>query len=299
MTRRAISLLMVTAIVTGLGIATTSSTKAESLAERGNRYRDRRSELAATAIEKHVSSPIRDRMIAQLFYPPVSDPQALRVPGRGRVSQPADLARLVFKFSSNTSLESPPEGTLSYAQVAQQPLTKENLQPIIDALVAIKVPSNAIQVNITEPSSSALPFPFPSTGTAGGAEIAVTIEQPTRDRLEQIVTTASNAADKNQDLAISSVNVQYSKKDCQALERAAYQNAVQDAQNRARAIAEAMGAKMRNVGSVAEPFYNVYLPGCNSEGSLPFTGDSTSPYNPNAPVEVEVTKEIFVTFPVE
>lgn len=93
--------------------------------------------------------------------------------------------------------------------------------------------------------------------------------------------------------------MQYSAKDCQALERAAYQAGVQDAQNRARAIAEAMGGKMRKVGSVAEPFYNAYLPGCNSGGNLPFGGDAASSYDPNAPVEVEITKEIFVTFPVD
>ncbi|MEW6492485.1 MAG: SIMPL domain-containing protein [Cyanobacteriota bacterium] len=169
----------------------------------------------------------------------------------------------------------------------------------MDAIAATGVPADDIQVKITEPRPSALPFPFPSTGSAGGAEVLVTIEQPTRDRLEKIVTAANQAASKNKEISISSVDVQFSTKDCQALEKTAYQAAVQDAQNRARAIAEAMGAKMRRVGSVAEPFYNAYLGGCDSQGNLPFGGDSAASYDPNAPIEVEVTKELFVTFPVE
>lgn len=287
-------LLALTAIVTGLEAVATRSAKAENLVKRGNYSSETSSELTATAI------PRSDRiLITQLFYPPVTDPQALRVPGRGRASKPADTARLAFKIGTGASSESLPEGTLSYAQVAQAPVTRETLKPIVDAIAATGVPADAIQVKITEPRPSALPFPFPSTGSAGGAEVVVTIEQPTRDRLEKIVTAANQAVSKNKEISISSVDVQFSAKDCQALERTAYQTAVQDAQTRASAIAQAMGAKMRRVGSVAEPFYNAYLPGCDSQGNLPFGGDSAASYDPNAPIEVEVTKELFVTFPVE
>lgn len=288
-------------MVTGLGTVTTSRGMAASLAQQGLRYRDRRSEPTTPASENRVSFPTSSRLTAQLFYPPVSNPRALRVTGRGQVSEPANSARLVFKFSNNDSLESQPEGTLSSSKVAPEKLSKESLKPVVDALVAIGVPADAIQVKIIKPRSSALPFPFPSTGTEGGAEIAVTIEQPTRDRLDQVVAVASLAASKNKNFSISSIGVQYSAKDCQALERAAYQAAVQDALNRARAIAQAMGARMSNVGSAAEPFYNAYLPTCNgnAEESLPFGPEAMSPYDPNAPVEVEVTKEMFFAFPVE
>jgi len=301
MRRTAISIVVLTTMVTGLGTVATSRGMAASLAEQDSRYGDRRSELTTITSEDGVSFPTSDRLTAQLFYPPVSNPRALRVTGRGQASEPANSARLVFKFSNNDSLESQPEGTLSYSKVAQETLSKDSLKPVVDALVAIGVPADAIQVKIIKPRSSALPFPFPSTGTAGGAEIAVTIEQPTRDRLDQVVTTASLAASKNKNFSISSVGVQYSSKDCQALERAAYQAAVQDALNRAKAIAEAMGARMSNVGSAAEPFYNAYLPACNRNAgeSLPFGPEAMSPYDPNAPVEVEITKEMFFAFPVE
>jgi uncharacterized protein YggE len=295
-----LSLLVLAAMVAGQGPVTASNGRTQSRVQPDPRHNDQRSESVTPATEGNVSTWRSDRLIAQLFYPPASNSSALRVTGRGRVSEAADLARLVFKFN-DTSLESPATGTLFYFKLAQATLTKERLKPIVDALVAAGVPSDAIEVKIVEARPSALPFPLPSTGTQGGAEIRVRIEQPTRDRLEQIVTTANQAAEKQKNLSIASVNVQYSAKDCQALERAAYQAAVRDAQNRAKAIAEAMGARMRRVGSVAEPFYNAYIPACNSNsgGNLPFGGDATTPFDPNAPVEVEITKEIFVSFPVE
>ncbi|MBE9126331.1 MULTISPECIES: SIMPL domain-containing protein [unclassified Coleofasciculus] len=241
---------------------------------------------------------ISDRKIAQLFYPQVSEQATLRVIGKGRASQPADRASLQFKFISNIPFESPPEGVLSQFDTPGEPLSEESLQPIVDALVAIGVPANAIEVKIVEPTGSILPFPFPSTATEGGAEVAVMVEQPTRDRLDQIVDTASDAANNLEDILLSTINVQYAVDDCQALERAAYQSAVEDSQNRARAIAEAMGADLRGAPSVAEPFYGIFLPGCNSEGNLPFGGSAATPYDPNSPVEVEVTKEIFTSYPV-
>ena len=301
MRRAAISIVVLTTMVTGLGTVTTSRGMAASSVEPDSRYGNRGFDLSTTTSGNRVSFPTSDRLTAQLFYPPVSNPRALRVTGRGEAREPANSARLVFKFSNNDSLESQPEGTLSSSKVAQEKLSKESLKPVVDALVAIGVSPDAIQVKIIKPQSSVLPFPFPSTGTEGGAEIAVTIEQPTRDRLDQIVTTANVAASKNKNFSISSVDVQYSAKDCQALEKAAYQAAVQDALNRARAIAQTMGARMSNVGSAAEPFYNAYLPTCNgkAEGSLPFGPEAMSPYDPNAPVEVKVTKEMFFAFPVE
>lgn len=83
---------------------------------------------------------------------------------------------------------------------------------------------------------------------------------------------------------------------CQALEQAAYQSAIEDAQNRANSIAAATGTRLRLVPSVAEPFYGVFLPGCYSEGNLPFGSNTSSPYDPDDPVEVRVNKDIFVTY---
>lgn len=300
MSRRAIPTAMVVAMVAGvLGMTAESGTTAS----RSNLRR----EFVATAVAETVeppNQPTGNSPQAQLFYPPVSDPQALRVTGRGRASQPADSARLVFGFGGGDVFPSPPEGILSQAEPTPRvtvpgAISEESLQPIVEGLEAIGVPAEAIEVKVIKPQPSALPFPFPSTGTPGGAQVNVTIEQPTSDRLEAIVSTVSETASASEELAVTSIGVRYAVDSCQALERAAYEAAVNDAFNRASAIASAMGAELRRVPSVAEPFYSIFLPGCDSEGNLPFGGDTTPPYDPNAPLEVEIKKEIFVTFPVE
>lgn len=233
------------------------------------------------------------RQISQLFYPPPSEEPTFRVIGKGRASQPADRASLLFKFARNYS--SPPEGVLSQFET-QEVITLEMLQPILDALKAIGVSDEAIDLEIIEPSASFLPFPFPSTATEGGAQLVVTVENPSRDRLEEIVNTATDAANPIEEILISTVNVEYSVNNCQALEQAAYQSAIEDAQNRANSIAAATGTRLRLVPSVAEPFYGVFLPGCYSQGNLPFGSNTSSPYDPDDPVEVTVNKDIFVTY---
>jgi uncharacterized protein YggE len=291
----AIPLLVLAGMVMGIGTATTRQGRAETLVALQEDYSHTDRELSATATEGVALSPTRN-LTAQLFYPPASDQQAFRVVGKGRASGPADTARIAFKFGSS-ALESAPDAVLSQFEVVQAVLTRENLQPIVDALVAIGVPTDAIDVKITEAQPSVLPFPFPSTGTEGSAGIVVRLEQPTRDRIEQIVTVTTEAAGKNEVLIVGSVGIEYSVNDCQALEKAAYQAAVNDALNRARAIAEPLGADI-GIPSVAEPFYEIFLPGCSSEGSFPFA-NSTAAYDPDAPAEVVVTKDIFFSFPVD
>ncbi|HAG84013.1 MAG TPA: hypothetical protein DCL61_23390 [Cyanobacteria bacterium UBA12227] len=172
-------------------------------------------------------------------------------------------------------------------------LTEEKLQPIVDALVRSGVPADTIEVRIIKANFSFF------GGSQGGAEVVVKIETPTRDRLEAIVDTATEAADNIEEILLNTVGVEYAVDDCQVLEQSAYQSAVEDAQNRASSIAQATGAELRQVPSIAEPFYGVFLPGCNSKANLPFGTIAASPYDPNAPIEVEVTKDIFVTYTVK
>ncbi len=271
------SSLVVAAMVTGLCSAITSPGKAE------------------VRTNPSVSVPIQDdRVVAQLFYPPVSDDPTFRVIGRGRASQPADRAKLQFQFTPNYYLESPPEGTVvSRFHEGESALTEETLQPIVDALVRSGVPADTIEVRMIKANFSFF------GGSQGGAEVVVKIETPTRDRLEEIVDTATEAADNIEEILLNTVAVEYAVDNCQVLEQSAYQSAVQDAQNRASSIAQATGAELRQVPSIAEPFYGVFLPGCNSKANLPFGTTAASPYDPNAPIEVEVTKDIFVTYTVK
>ncbi|HEY9651615.1 MAG TPA: SIMPL domain-containing protein [Coleofasciculaceae cyanobacterium] len=293
----AIPSLVLAAMVMGVETTRTNPSQATSLTEIQQNDSHTNQPLASAATKDANLPSTSNHLMAQLFYPPASEQQALRVIGKGRARGAADNAQIQLNFSTNEDTNIPSEGgVLFQAEIAQATITKETLQPIVDALVAIGVPADTIEVKITEPQPSVLPFPFPSTGTEGSAGIVVKVEKPTRDRIEQIVKVANDTASKNKDLAVDSVDVQYSVKDCQALEKTAYQAAVNDALNRARAIAEALDAEI-SIPSVAEPFYEVFIPGCNSDGSLPFRS-SPSTYDPDAPLEVVVTKDIFFSFPV-
>jgi hypothetical protein len=278
------------------GIGIPSAVRAEPLAHSQKSDRPISKALAATTIQSKgdVSHSVHT---AQLFYPPGGNQQTVRIIGKGRATGAADTARLEFKFSPKAPSISPSPGVTAQFEIQSTPLSEESLKPIVDALVASGVPKDAIELKVTQPRRSGIPFPFPSTST-GGAQILVNLDQPTREGLNQVVTVVNEAVSKSEEIDVSQVGVEYAVKDCQPLEQKAYQTAIQDAQTRARAIAEAMGAQLGKVPSVAEPFYNVFLPGCNSGGKLPFGGDTT-PYDPDAPAQVEVTKEIFVSFPVK
>ena len=268
--------------------------------------------LGATTPKIAKANPVNsDSRVAQMFFPPVTDRHAIMVLGQGQVSLPAEIARMEFIFTNNIPSESTsetPSVTLRSKQnsISQLPptetaLTKESLKPIVDALVASGVAANAIEIIVTPSSSSSFPFPFPSSG--GSAKVVVKLDKPTRDRLQQIVILVNEAARKNGKIVVQSVNMRYAMKDCQPLVRAAYQAAVKDARNRAETIAQAMNVQLGKVPSVAESFfYDLFVPLCSEATALPSFlpfGSSASPYDPNAAIEVQLRRDIFVTYPIK
>ncbi|MBN3910381.1 MAG: SIMPL domain-containing protein [Nostoc sp. NMS1] len=244
---------------------------------------------------------------AQLFYPPASDRHSLMVIGQGVVKVPADTADIELVFSSGSSNGesetqpsslpqtrriSSPTLLLNYKTAAEsspskKSLTKATLQPVVNSLVAKGISADKIQVQISTNSSE------------NNAKILVRLEKPTRDRVQEIVATANKATSQLENLSVKSVGVDYAVNDCQALQSSVYQSAMKDAQSRAQALATAMGVKL-DIPSVAEPFYTLIYPSCSSRTGVPlpsFASFLLSPtYNPDAPAEVEMKKDIFVTY---
>ncbi|WP_334846982.1 SIMPL domain-containing protein [Nostoc sp.] len=244
---------------------------------------------------------------AQLFYPPASDRHSLMVIGQGVVRVPADTADIELVFSSggsNDELQTQPSSLpqtrrissqtllLNYKTAAEslpskKSLTKATLQPIVNSLVAKGISADKIQVQINPNSSE------------NNAKILVRLEKPTRDRVQEIVGTANKSTSQIENLSVKSVGVEYAVNDCQALQSSVYQSAMKDAQSRAQALATAMEVKL-STPSVAEPFYTLFYPSCSSKTgvALPsFASFLLSPvYNPDAPAEVEMKKDIFVTY---
>ncbi len=253
---------------------------------------------------------------AQLFYPPASDRHSIMVMGQGVVKVPADTADIELVFSSkdsNDELEAQPS-TLSQVrretlptlllnyktpigQIPSTPalenkkaLTKATLQPIVDNLVANGISANKIQVQVNPNSSE------------NNAKILVRVEKPTRDRIQEIIGTVNKATSKLESLTMSNVGVEYAVNDCQTLQSSVYQSAMKDAQSRAQALATAMDAKL-GTPSVAEPFYTLFYPSCNSKSGVTLPSFAsfllTPTYDPDAPAEVEMKKDIFVTYTVK
>ncbi|MEH2078555.1 MAG: SIMPL domain-containing protein [Nostoc sp.] len=244
---------------------------------------------------------------AQLFYPPASDRHSLMVIGQGVVRVPADTADIELVFSSggsNDELQTQPSSlsetrrissptllfnykTAAESLPSKKSLTKATLQPVVNSLLAKGISADKIQVQINPNSSE------------NNAKILVRLEKPTRDRVQEIVATANKSTSQLENLFIKNMGVDYAVNDCQALQSSVYQSAMKDAQSRAQALATAMEVKL-STPSVAEPFYTLFYPSCNSKTGVPlpsFASFLLSPvYNPDAPAEVEMKKDIFVTY---
>lgn len=240
------------------------------------------------------------RKIAQFFYPPADPTPVLRVIGKGQAKLPADFAELTFEFGVPESEASPaePSTLLQRDAAATSPVSELALQSILKALLAIGIPKDQIRMTVesSEGSKSPLPFPlpFPSKAAISGAKIVVKQAQPTQAALSKVASTVRSAAAGKKDIMLKRIGVNYTLKDCQALEAAVYQSAVQSAQGRATAIATAMNAKLNPVPSVAQPFYDLFFLGCGTGRSFSFK--SSVDYDPDVAPEVELSREIFVTY---
>lgn len=286
--RKAISIL-VAAIVIGLWETTPRPGRAEALVDLHKG--DSHMRQGTTATIGTDISPTGKSLMAQLFYPSVDKQNAIMVIGQGQVSMPADTARIAFVFSSNNPSESPEAGSPSEPAQKTMPVTKEFLRPIANALVTIGLPANTIELYVNSSS-----FPF----NQGSAQVLVKLDKPTRERVQQIVTVAGTAAGNNK-LFPQSVDVQYTVKDCSPVETKAYLAAMNDAQNRAKALATAMDVQVKDTPSVAEEPFGRIFSACNSEvnlSSFPF-GGFTSSYDPSAPAEVQVWRNVFVTYTIK
>ncbi|YAF96702.1 MAG: SIMPL domain-containing protein [Nodularia sp. CChRGM 3473] len=272
--------------------------------------------LAGASVAVGIGTLTPKLVNAQLFYPPASDRNSLMVIGQGVVKVPADTANielLIGSVSSNNELEMQPLSLLlsrprylsnlplnnikPAAQVSAKPslisqktLTSASLKPVIDSLVAKGISANNSKVQISNTSSE------------NKAKILVRLDKPTSDKVQEIIATANQATSQLDNLTIQNMGVDYAVNDCQALQSSVYQSAMKDAQSRAQALATAMGVKL-GTASVAEPFYALLYPSCSSKAgvALPSFGGLLSfpSFNPETPAEIEMKKDIFVTYTVQ
>lgn len=291
--------LVLAMLIAGCGTAIAQKALAANQTAHQDHYGDKLPRTTAT--EGRIDEATSDRQIAQFFYPSPSDRQGVMVQGQGEATAPADTARVVFQLAGAVTLS--PDGSTPNAP---EPITERSLQPIVNALVEMGVPADAIEIS-SNPGAGVSIFPFPIPGSGGSSQLVVKLNQPTRSRVQEIIAKVNDIATASETFSMQSFNVEYAVNDCKALERQAYIAAVADAKNRADALAEALGVQLRETPSVAEsplpnffPFSATSSSSCGAKVDLPsFPFNVIKPtYDPTAPAEVKVRKDIYLTYPV-
>ncbi|MBD2094863.1 SIMPL domain-containing protein [Trichocoleus sp. FACHB-591] len=232
--------------------------------------------------------------IAQVAYPAtplVNAPRNITVLGQGQVTAPADIARLEIQVITRNPFGAD-AGAPNQLAVGNRPLQPAVLQPVVTALQAIGVPAEAVTVQVTSSES---------------ADVVVLLEKPTRPRVQEVVLTVNNAAQKTNRLAVQSIGAEYAVKNCKPLENASRRAALSDAQERLRALATAVRVRLGAVLQITE------LPVLGSPSAFskcgskvggpanPLSPPSTGapPYDPAASTEVRVLSQISITYTIE
>jgi uncharacterized protein YggE len=251
-------------------------------------------QVNAIGVKALVSPLAGPTSVAQLTYPanPLGNtPRNITVLGQGQVAAPADRARLEIQMISRNpfGVDAQVPNQLAIGNQALQPSV---LQPVVTALQAIGVPAEAITVQVTSSES---------------AEVIVLLEKPTRPRVQQVVLTASSAAQKTNRLDVQSVGAEYAVRNCRPLENASRRAALSDAQQRLQALAATVEVRLGNVLQITE-FPVTGSPSafsqCGSKAGAPASplsppSTGAPPYDPAAPTEVRVISQISVTYAIE
>ena len=268
---------------------------------------------------------------AQLFYPPANQQKMIRVIGQGSVKQAADVAEIQILVEADSGFNDPSGGAEPeppFPEPIPEPIPEPeetNLQALSDRPTDFKVQLAAFgksvseaemkplvkvvakaagvspsQVTVKVPKSRSRisPFPIPSLGGNDSAYVMVKVKQPTPNKIEKVIVAAENHLQDSSTLALDDVKVNFKINECEQLKLNAFEAAVADAQKRAEAIAGAMKATLSANASVAEPFFNMFVPGCDSGKGFSLSGKKNS-YEPGDPIEVVVDRVIFFTYTLE
>lgn len=253
------------------------------------------------------------------------DVRTMQVSGTGVATAPAETARMQFLIATsgdigrgdmpmseaaiaaqNEMLQSTP-----VAEQSQFPsvsdvfgpvvLTKEDLEPVILAVIDAGAPEDAITVQ-TGPAIGG----FYGPGAPASGLIEILLPDPTLERVNAIVEAANSSALGV--LALQSAGVEYNVADCGPLLDAARQAAFDDARARAEALAPHIGASVGAPVQVND-FGMSMLPlggtGCPPTPDMayglygPSPGFNTPPFNGLAPVEARVVVQLSVTYEFE
>lgn len=272
-------------------------------------------------------------LVAQFFPYANADEQTVMVQGQGTASTAAEAAEIELVFVNYDPFYDPyacyydESGLIPTtidlsvvepcpAPAEPLPLTRNSLQPAIDALVGVGIARNEIRLRL--PSDPAPDNDFATLYYPGSASLLLTAANPSRQQVQELITSVENAVANNESIYLQDRYVQYTLSDegCRTLERDAYRNAVANAQSRAAVLAEALGVEIGEVPSVADSAFSAssllggitsglfgstatsYCDAASGAGSIFGSFPSPSYYDSSIPAEVRSQRSIFVTYPV-
>lgn len=255
-------------VVTGLWISTSKTSIAQNFTDKIN------------------ISQVTNGITPQLLI----NQRAITVVGQGQVIAPADIARLEFRFASRNPLDNAQRSTPALTEGTVSP-AEETLKPVVDALLAIDVPANNIEIQ---------------TSSLENPKLFVKISKPTRERMQEVVKTANLATETNGKLFIQGISAEYSVNNCLPLERNARRNAIRDAETQVRSVAIEMGLQLGDLLLVT--VYPIVSPAsvsaCGTKQAVPLSpfsniNQSIPPYDPSALPEVQIRSQISVTYAIK
>lgn len=240
-----------------------------------------------TSIAENPTNKINVSQVTNGITPQlIINQRAITVIGQGQVITPADLARLEFRFASRNPLDTTSSLTPGAVSPAEEPL-----KPVVDALLAIEVPANNIEIQ---------------TSSLENPKLFVKISTPTRERMQQVVKTVNMATEISNQLFIQGISAEYAVNNCQPLESTARRNAIRDAQTQVQSVALEMGVQLGELLLVK--VYPIVSPAsvsaCGTKQGIPLSpfsnlNQSIPPYDPSALPEVQVRSQISVTYAIK
>ena len=188
----------------------------------------------------------------------------ITVQGYGSATADADSAIVEFGFSNNGYNGQPIpylEGDVKpfpSTPGTAAPITRETLQPVIDALVGAGVSADDIEL-----LNQGYYDPYYSSAT-----LRATINDV--DAVDGAVEAAQAAAADVDSVYLNSTNVNYTLQNCETLERAAVQAAVEDAGDRAAVLADVLDVTLGDVAGASDYSWYNYGTGCGSDSYGPY-----------------------------
>lgn len=180
----------------------------------------------------------------------------ITVSGYGTATAEADSAVIEFYFGGTGGGIPVPEpgvedsgsagSTPNSGVTGASPITEEQLQPVIDALVGAGVSADDIEV-----IGQGYYDPYYSSATLRAAVRDIAI-------LETAANAAAEAADNLGDITLQSTNITYTMTDCAAMERAALEAAAADAADHAGLLADVLGLGLGGIVAASDYSYPYY-----------------------------------------